>query len=147
MAIIEEAVKLECQEDHLIAEDIEGKSCLFLTPLQRAEVGVASHLLRLLRGALPWGSIDPAKALPWVEQRTSRTLSPSQREAVALALRSKVTVSPVGLGSAKSSRVFCLDPPGQEARTCLLCAPTGRAAKRLRETRPGSQNHPSAAGV
>src|SRR5919197_2187693 len=77
---IARAVALECQEEHLVAEDIDGKSCLFLAPLQRAEVGVASHLLRLLKGDLPWGQIDPAKAIPWVEQRTSRTLSPSQRD-------------------------------------------------------------------
>src|SRR5438093_3066438 len=89
MTIIERAVALECQEDHLIAEDIDGKPCLFLTPLHRAEVGVASHLLRLLHGELPWGSIDPIRAIPWVEQKTGRTLSPSQREAVGTVLHGK----------------------------------------------------------
>src|SRR5437867_4444673 len=85
VAIIEQAVELECQDEHLIAEAIDGKPCLFLAPLQRAEVGVASHLLRLLQGDLPWGAIDPTKAIPWVGQKTSRTLSPSQRDAVAMA--------------------------------------------------------------
>src|SRR5712691_10686640 len=80
-ATVEHAVALECQEDHLIAEEIDGRPCLFLTPLHRAEMGVASHLLRLLQGGLPWGQIDAARAIPWVEQRTGRTLSPSQREA------------------------------------------------------------------
>ena len=28
MTIIEQAVELECQEEHLIAEAIDGKSCL-----------------------------------------------------------------------------------------------------------------------
>src|SRR5437867_10275795 len=90
VAIIGQAVALECQEEHLIAEDIDGKPCLFLTPLHRAEVGVASHLLRLLKGELPWGSIDPIRAIPWVEQKTGRTLSPSQREAVGTVLHGKV---------------------------------------------------------
>jgi ATP-dependent exoDNAse (exonuclease V) alpha subunit len=54
-AIIEQAVELECQEDHLIAEAIDGQPCLFLAPLHRAEVGVASHLLRLLKGGPLWG--------------------------------------------------------------------------------------------
>src|SRR5262249_29869815 len=85
VAIIEQAVELECQDDHLMAEAIDGKPCLFLAPLQRAEAGVASHLLRLLHGDLPWGVIDPVKAMPWVEQKTRRTLSPSQRDAVAMA--------------------------------------------------------------
>src|SRR3989442_13523502 len=92
VSIITQAVELECQEDHLVAEDIEGKPCLFLAPLQRAEVGVASHLLRLLHGALPWGPIHAAHSMPCVEQRTGRTLSPSQLEAVAMALGSKVAV-------------------------------------------------------
>ena len=135
MAIIEQAVKLECQEDHLIAEDIEGKPCLFLAPLQRAEVGVASHLLRLLHGALPWGSIETGKALPWVEQRTGRTLSPSQREAVAMALGSKVTVITGGPGVGKTTIVTSILQILQaKKQDVLLCAPTGRAAKRLTET-------------
>src|SRR5262245_22157867 len=50
VTIIEQAIALECQEKHLVVEDIEGKPCLFLTPLHRAEVGVATHLLRLLPG-------------------------------------------------------------------------------------------------
>jgi exodeoxyribonuclease V alpha subunit len=105
VSIIEQAVALECHDEHLIAEAIDGKPCLFLTPLHRAEVGVASHLLRLLNGDLPWGSIDAARAIPWVEQRTGRTLSASQRDAVAMALGSKVTVITGGPGVGKTTIV------------------------------------------
>src|SRR5438876_7560401 len=135
VAIIGQAVALECQEEHLIAEDIDGKPCLFLTPLHRAEVGVASHLLRLLKGELPWGPIDPAKAIPWGEQRTGRTLSPSQRDAVAMALQSKVTVITGGPGVGKTTIVTSILQILQAKKMdVLLCAPTGRAAKRLTET-------------
>src|SRR6266478_1464340 len=135
VGIIEQAVALECQEEHLIAEEIEGKPCLCLTPLHRAEVGVASHLLRLLKGEPPWGSIDPVKAIPWVEQRTGRTLSPSQREAVATVLHSKVAVITGGPGVGKTSIVTGI-PQSLHGKKMdvLLCAPTGRAAKRLTET-------------
>ena len=135
VTIIEQAVELECQDEHLIAEEIDGKSCLFLAPLQRAEVGVASHLLRLLHGDLPWGQIDPTKAIPWVEQRASRTLSPSQRDAVAIALHSKVTVITGGPGVGKTTIVTSILQILQAKKMdVLLCAPTGRAAKRLTET-------------
>src|SRR5713101_4182566 len=135
VTIIEQAVELECQEDHLIAEDIDGKPCLFLTPLHRAEVGVASHLLRLLYGDLPWGQIDAARAIPWVEQKTGRTLSPSQRDAVAMALGSKVTVITGGPGVGKTTIVTSILQILQAKKIdVLLCAPTGRAAKRLTET-------------
>src|SRR6266478_46429 len=135
VAIIEQAVELECQEDHLIAEDIDGKPCLFLAPLQRAEVGVASHLLRLLHGDLPWGQIDAVRAVPWVEQKTGRTLSPSQQDAVGMALGSKVNVITGGTGVGKTTIVNSILQILQAKKIdVLLCAPTGRAAKRLTET-------------
>lgn len=135
VSTITQAVELECQEEHLIAEDIEGKPYLFLTPLHRSEVGVASHLQRLCNGDLPWGSIDPEKAIPWVEQRTGRSLSPSQREAIALAMHNKVTVITGGPGVGKTTIVTSILQILQAKKTgVLLCAPTGRAAKRLSET-------------
>jgi exodeoxyribonuclease V alpha subunit len=135
VAIIEQAVELECQEDHLSAEDIDGQPCLFLAPLHRAEVGVASHLLRLLKRGPPWDCIDPVKAIPWVEQRTGRTLSPSQRDAVAMALRSKAMVITGGPGVGKTTIVTSiLQMLHAKKMDVRLCAPTGRAAKRLTET-------------
>src|SRR2546427_9779350 len=88
---IVQAITLEVQEERLIAEAIDGQPCLLLAPLYRAEVGVASQLLHLLEGAPPWGALDPAKAIPWVELRTGRTLAASQRAAVAQVLTGKVT--------------------------------------------------------
>jgi exodeoxyribonuclease V alpha subunit len=132
---IAQAVEIECQEERLVAADIGGRPCLFLTPLHRAEVGVAAHLLRLLQGTPPWGAIDPARAIPWVEQKTGRTLSPSQRKAVATALHSKVTVITGGPGVGKTTIVTSILQILQAKKMAvLLCAPTGRAAKRLTET-------------
>jgi len=75
--IIVQAITLEVQEERLIAEAIDGQHCLLLAPLYRAEVGVATQLLHLLDGTPPWGAIDPAKAIPWVEAQTGRTLATS----------------------------------------------------------------------
>src|SRR5438876_4570803 len=58
--IIAQAMTSEVQEERLIAEPIDGQPCLLLAPLYRAEMGVASQLLHLLEGVLPWGTIDPA---------------------------------------------------------------------------------------
>ena len=135
VSIIEHAIELELQEENLIAESIDGKSCLFLTPLYRAEVSVASSLMRLLEGARPWGQIDPAVAIPWVEKKTDRILSPSQRDAVAQVLTSKVTVITGGPGVGKTTIVMSILKALQAKRMrVLLCAPTGRAAKRLTES-------------
>ena len=135
VSIIEHAIELELQEENLIAESIDGKPCLFLTPLYRAEVSVASSLIRLLKGELPWGRIDQAVAIPWVEKKTGRILSPSQRDAVATVLQSKVTVITGGPGVGKTTIVTSILHALQAKRMqVLLCAPTGRAAKRLTES-------------
>jgi exodeoxyribonuclease V alpha subunit len=133
-ATILHAIDLELQDERLVAETIDGQPCLLLAPLYRAEVGVATHLLRLLDGAPPWGPIDPAKALPWVEQHTSRTLSASQRQAVAQVLTGKVTVITGGPGVGKTTIVTSILQILRAKRMRVqLCAPTGRAAKRLSE--------------
>ena len=134
-AIIEEAVHAEVAEENLVKEDIDGKLCLFLTPLHRAEVGTSASILRLLQGTLPWGAIDADKAIPWVEEKTGLTLSDSQRDAVKLALSSKVLVITGGPGVGKTTLVNSILKVIQAKHIdVLLCAPTGRAAKRLTES-------------
>ena len=97
-------------------------------------MGVAAQLLHLLEGAPPWGAIDPAKAIPWVEQQTGRTLAASQRAAVAQVLTGKVTVITGGPGVGKTTIVTSILQALRAKRMrVLLCAPTGRAAKRLSE--------------
>jgi exodeoxyribonuclease V alpha subunit len=134
-ATIEQAITHELEAEHLIADTVEGQPCLFLTPLYRAEAGVAANLHRLMAGATPWGRLDPDVVIPWVEKQTERTLSPSQRDAVAKVLTSKVTVMTGGPGVGKTTIVTSILKALEVRRLrVVLCAPTGRAAKRLSES-------------
>jgi exodeoxyribonuclease V alpha subunit len=91
--------------------------------------------LALTRSKLPWPSIDADKAIPWVEQRTGLTLADSQKAAVRLALSSKVVVITGGPGVGKTTIVNAiLKILAAKNIKLLLCAPTGRAAKRMNET-------------
>lgn len=133
--IIEQAIARECEEDNLIAETIEDGPALFLAPLYRAEVGVAQGLARLGEGKPPWGSIETEQALVWVEHKTGLTLSLSQRAAVAKAIQGKVTVITGGPGVGKTTVVnSILNIIRARGAQVVLCAPTGRAAKRLSES-------------
>jgi exodeoxyribonuclease V alpha subunit len=133
--ILEEAIHAEIAEENLVLEEIEGKPCLFLTPLHRAESGTATSILRLLKGAPPWGIIDDDRAIPWVEKKTGLTLSVSQREAVKLALSGKMVVITGGPGVGKTTLVnSILLTIRVKHMVVTLCAPTGRAAKRLTES-------------
>lgn len=132
--LIDSAMALELAEGTVTADRVGDTDCLFLTGLYLAERSIAEHLKRLARGALPWPAIDADRALPWIEQRTGLTLAASQAEAIRLALLSKVLVITGGPGVGKTTIVNAILRilAAKEVRL-LLCAPTGRAAKRMTE--------------
>ena len=87
------------------------------------------------RSGLPWPAIDADRALPWIEAKSGLSLAASQAEAIRLALRSKVTVITGGPGVGKTTIVNAiLRIQAAKGVKLLLTAPTGRAAKRMRET-------------
>jgi exodeoxyribonuclease V alpha subunit len=90
--LVETALGLELVDGAVIADDLEGRRCVFLAGLYRAEREIAETLKTLAIGKPPWPAIDADKAIPWVEQRTKLALADSQREAVRVALVSKGVV-------------------------------------------------------
>ena len=128
------AMELELKDGTVIADTVGETACLFLGGLYRAEKVIAERLLRLANGKLPWPDIDPAKALPWIEQKTGLSLAESQIAALRLALVSKVLVITGGPGVGKTTIVnSILRVLSAKGVNLLLCAPTGRAAKRMTE--------------
>ena len=133
-ALIRTALDLELSEETVIADQVGETPCVFLAGLYRAEQAIAQRLLRLAGGKLPWPWIDPDKALPWVEQRSGLQLADSQKTAIRLALSSKVLVITGGPGVGKTTIVkSILQVLSAKGTRLLLCAPTGRAAKRMTE--------------
>jgi exodeoxyribonuclease V alpha subunit len=134
-AIILEALLLALDTGEVVADEIEGRPCVFLASLYRAERSIAERLHSLLRGKVPWKQIDADKAVPWVEGRTGLTLADSQKAAVRVVLQSKITVITGGPGVGKTTLVNAiLQILSAKNVSILLCAPTGRAAKRMSET-------------
>ncbi|MBV9377510.1 MAG: ATP-dependent RecD-like DNA helicase, partial [Alphaproteobacteria bacterium] len=134
-ALIATALDLELQDGTVIADDLDGRRCVFLAGLYRAEREIAEKLQALAGGKPPWPSIDADKAIPWVEKRTKLALAASQIEAVRVALMSKVLVITGGPGVGKTTLVnSLLKILLAKAVPIGLCAPTGRAAKRLSDS-------------
>ena len=108
---------------------------MFLAGLYRAEQAIADRLIRILNGRLPWTWIDEEKALPWVEKRSGLQLADSQRAAIRLALMAKALVITGGPGASARRRSSIRSSRFSAAKNVklLLCAPTGRAAKRMTE--------------
>ncbi|MBM2324095.1 ATP-dependent RecD-like DNA helicase [Marivita cryptomonadis] len=132
--LIESALAEELMEETVTADRVGDAECVFLTGLYLAERGIAEQIKRIRSGPLPWHAIDADKALPWIEQKTGLALADSQAEAVRLALRSKIMVITGGPGVGKTTIVnSILRILAAKRVNLLLCAPTGRAAKRMTE--------------
>ncbi|CAH2601180.1 ATP-dependent RecD-like DNA helicase [Rhodovastum atsumiense] len=133
--LIGTALAQELEAGVVVADTVEQRPCVFLAGLYRAEQIIAERLRALAAGDLPWPEIDATRAIPWVESRTGLTLADSQREAVRLALASKVLVITGGPGVGKTTLVNSILRIliAKQIRVAL-CAPTGRAAKRLSES-------------
>jgi exodeoxyribonuclease V alpha subunit len=110
------------------------ETCLFLKGLHGAERAIAERLIARRDGPPPWPAIDPARAIPWVEARTGKTLSPSQAAAIGTMLAARLCILTGGPGVGKTSTLDSLlrilAAKGVQVR---LAAPTGRAAKRMTE--------------
>ena len=132
--LVRTAVDLELSDGTVIADHVRETPCVFLAGLYQAERVIADRLVQLLNGKLPWPGIDQDKALAWVEKRIGLQLAESQKTAIRLAIVSKVLVITGGPGVGKTTIVnSILQVLSAKSAKLLLCAPTGRAAKRMAE--------------
>ena len=122
------------ESEELVREDAAGQACLFLKDLHRAEKRAAEQLLVLSRGAVPWSEIDVEAAISWVQTKLDMRFAPSQCEAIARSLGSKLLVLTGGPGVGKTTLVRAiLQILSRKQIEIQLTAPTGRAAKRMAE--------------
>ena len=132
--VLEEALRQELSIGTIVAVEQDGTKSYYLVALFRAERGVAKSISRIMKGTLPWGALDVATVIPEAEKESAIELSESQRSAVALALSSKFMVITGGPGVGKTTIInTILKILATDKLNVLLCAPTGRAAKRLAE--------------
>jgi len=132
--IVTEALERTLASNDLVKETINGQELIFLPHLKRAEEIIAGRIRSLAGSPSAFPAIDFEKAVVWCQQKTGKVLAPSQRDALKLALSSRALVITGGPGVGKTTLVnaILLILRAKKVR-CLLCAPTGRAAKRLFE--------------
>src|ERR1700751_1317570 len=134
-ATVEQALSQMLTSGSLLLEEIDGEPLIFLPHLRRAEESIATRIRSLAEATPIYPPIDFEKAVAWCERQTGKTLAPSQREALKTVVSNRVVVITGGPGVGKTTLVnsilMILRAKGVK---CLLCAPTGRAAKRLTDT-------------
>ena len=129
------ALALELADGTVVADTVWRRRCVFLAGLYHAERDIADRLHSLAAGETPWPSIDVERAVPWLDGRAGITLAPSQRETLRLAAASRVLVITGGPGVGKTTLVNSIFKMlVAKGVAVALCAPTGRAAKRLTES-------------
>jgi exodeoxyribonuclease V alpha subunit len=132
---VEPALSRMITSGSLVLETIREEALVFLPYLWRAESGIASAIKSLATGPPPYPPIDFEKAAAWCEKKTGKVLAPSQRMALQTALHNKVIIITGGPGVGKTTLVnSLLGIVRAKGVNCLLCAPTGRAAKRMTES-------------
>lgn len=133
--VIETALQHALTEHRLIRDEIGGETLIYLAVLHENETSLARRLRALQHGKYPGPPIQIEKAVAWAEGKMGFDLAPAQRTAVAGALEHKVSVITGGPGVGKTTLVRAIIQILRAKKIEVsLCAPTGRAAKRLTET-------------
>ena len=134
-SLVSEALNLMVVRQEAMSERIDDRVLIFHPALQKAEQAVAGTLLRLVAQKPLYPPVDLPKAIVWCQARTGKGLAAGQQEALAMALAQRALIVTGGPGVGKTTLINSLLCILQaKGVRCLLCAPTGRAAKRLAET-------------
>jgi exodeoxyribonuclease V alpha subunit len=96
--IVTDALERTLAGHDLIKETIDGQELIFLPHLKRAEEIIAGRIKRLAASPSAYPAIDFEKAVVWCQQKTGMELAPSQRDALKVALTSRVLVITGGPG-------------------------------------------------
>ncbi len=133
--IIERALDEAIASGRLAQYDTESDPLVYLSALDFSERQLARYLCRLNEGPHPCPKMDATQALEWVQKKTGLKLADAQKRAVELAILSKVLIVTGGPGVGKTTLVNALLKIFQaRGLAAVLCAPTGRAAKRMSES-------------
>ena len=133
--VVSGALEREIADGQLVSEDIAGETMVFLPSLRAAEMTIATTLQRLASQPPQIPDVDFDKALGWVQEKTGKMLSPSQVQALRTVLGARVAVITGGPGVGKTTLLdSLLKILAAKKVRFQLCAPTGRAAKRMGES-------------
>jgi len=134
-AVVEEGIINLKVNNEIVIEDRDGKEWVYLYSFYKAENQIAQRIIKLdnSRNVKKVSNIE--KELKIVEETTDILLSEKQKEAIRAINDKNVTIITGGPGTGKTTIIkSIIEIYKQKKYKIVLCAPTGRAAKRMTET-------------
>lgn len=120
-------------QDKIILEKREEEEFVYRKSVYKAENNIAEYIMLKNKQAAYKASYK--KEIEYVSQKQSLVLSQTQEEAIRTCLNNPISVITGGPGTGKTTIIRCIiDILEKENKSYVLCAPTGRAAKRITET-------------
>ena len=121
-------------KNEIVLEDRENQEWVYLYNYYMAEKNVAESLIALDNYLNVKEISNFEKKLKKIEKHSNLELSEKQREAVIAVQEHNVCVITGGPGTGKTTIIkTIIEMYKQEEKKVVLCAPTGRAAKRMSE--------------
>ncbi len=141
----EEVLKLELRDmafqSKVHIENIDGKECIYSIPYHTAELNVCNKLIALLSpnaaASVDYGFTDEDidRYLAYSQRDNNIELTHTQILAVKDTVKNGVTVITGGPGTGKTTIIKTILYIFESlSKKVLLCAPTGRAAKKITES-------------
>lgn len=130
---VENVIEEKCDEGELFMENINDRTFVYLAQLYVAELVSCQKLSQLL-AAKPKKQKNIESTINTVQQLLDIQYAPNQKKALEKVAESSVSIITGGPGTGKTTLVKGIITMFEmQADVVSLCAPTGRAAKRLSE--------------
>ncbi len=116
-------------------ENDSEEPAIYLPALRRAEQTIADRFLALAARPSGYPPMNIPKAIEWSQKKIGITLAPAQIQAISTVLTHRAVIVTGGPGVGKTTLLCALlKILAAKQIPFLLCAPTGRAAKRMTES-------------
>lgn len=134
-AVIQDGIVNLKVNNEIVVENRNDEKWVYLYSFYKAENQIAERILKLDKAKNMKKVSNIEKELKLVEEKTDIMLSEKQKEAIRAINDNNVTIITGGPGTGKTTIIkSIIEIYKQKKYKIILCAPTGRAAKRMTET-------------
>lgn len=134
MEDVENALQGMSRDGLIVVEEVDGVDMVYNTQIYESEVSVAERLIQMNQNPGKLIARDLEGLLSFIQRDTGVILSETQKTTIQAVMAHRVSVITGGPGTGKTTIIngviHLLKAAGEKT---AICAPTGRAAKRIKE--------------